>query len=89
MNNWRLGVALLACWGAPGVAAEPRMAIESVEKWSGFLGDTEVKLHYAVRTTERLEGRLAWSLSVNQRTLEHGKAPLPAAPSRPPKWCCR
>ncbi len=35
-----------------------------------------MKLHYLVRTAQPFDGRLNWSLSVNERTVEHGQLPL-------------
>jgi hypothetical protein len=73
-------VASLGCllWPAAVPAAEDT-AIEPVEKWAGVLGGSEVKFHYTVRTTQALEGRIEWSLSVNRRTIQRGQLPLVAS----------
>ena len=76
-------MAVAAClhWPALLPAAEPA-TIEPVEKWADVFSGAEVKFHYAVRTTAALDGRLDWSLSVNQRTVEHGQLPLLAREGR-------
>lgn len=84
MGNRPRGGTLLLCWllGAATLtasAAERQVSIEPVEKWSDVFSDSAVTFHYAVRAAAPLEGRLGWSLSVNQRTVEHGEQPFEAA----------
>jgi len=70
-------VVLCLLMTAVGRAGEPT-AIEPGEKWADVFSGGEVKFHYTVRTTQAIDGRLNWSLSVNRRTVEHGQLPLTA-----------
>ena len=69
--------AMLACLPCPtALMAAEETSIEPVEKWSNVFSGGDVKLHYLVRTAQPFDGRLNWSLSVNERTVEHGQLPL-------------
>jgi hypothetical protein len=85
MNAWRLGLALWTSCLATAAAAEPPVTLQPEEEWSGVLGDSEVTFHYTVRAAEALEGRIDWSLSVNQRTIDRGHTAWTAGPEKPAK----
>ena len=83
MNAWRFGLGLWISCLATAVAAEPPVTLQPEEKWSGVLGDCDVKFHYSIRGTERLDGRIDWVLSVNQRTIDRGHTALTVGPGKP------
>jgi hypothetical protein len=54
-----------------------------VDKWSGLLADSEVKLRYTVRATGTSAAGIRWVLSVNRRTLDQGQAEFKVEPGKP------
>ena len=76
-------VAILLFLHSPAtVRAADGTAIKPVDKWADVFSGAEVKFRYTVRAAQALEGRINWSLSVNQRTVEHGQLPLTAGAGR-------
>jgi hypothetical protein len=80
--NLPIAVTMVCLCASPAVLAAEGTAIEPVEKWADVFGGCEVKFHYTVRTTQALDGRLDWSLSVNRRTVQRGQLPLTAGADR-------
>ena len=79
--NVAVAALVCLCWSAE-VSAEESTTIAPKEKWCNLFSGSEVTLHFAVRSAIAQEGRLNWSLSVNRRTVEHGRTPLAIAAGR-------
>ena len=67
------GLVLLLAGAA---AAAQRFTITPQERWSGVLAGTQLKLGYTIDAPPGFQGRLSWSLSVDERTVARGETAL-------------
>jgi hypothetical protein len=66
----------------PLVAAEPAVRIAAREPWSAVFGDTQVEFHFDLSSDRAFDGRIAWALRADRRTLFRGETPV-TSPDQP------
>ena len=71
----------------PARADEPSTEITPQEGWTTLLSGDRIELNFAIRSAERLQGRVVWSHSADRRPLARGEqAVTVAAGASAPCW---
>ena len=80
-------LAAMVLWGGIVVAipswlgaAEQSVTVEPVERCSTFFAQSDVQLHYQVRSVDRYKGRVRWVLAANRRTIARGERAVATNP---------
>lgn len=66
-------VAIPCTFARLSIAAEPTAEITPVEGWSTFFSGDQVTLHFRLRTSDAMKGRLTWSHSAQRRPIARGE----------------
>lgn len=83
-----LAIGLSILWLSSGAAPAAEQAVEQVtvspdEAFSNVFGGRDVTLNYAITSPDKFQGRLGWSLSIEQRTIARGEVAITAGAGRP------